>query len=334
VNGFWSLINLGIAGELRRGRFDAVIVHGHQFCTYVLAMAAVRTFGSRLFLRCETHDLLQRSVRQLALRRWVIGPAYRGLANACLAIGTRNREYYRDLGFPPERVFDTPYTVDNERFMRQAGEQRGNRDRLRRELGIAPGAVVVLYASKLIQRKRPMDLLRAFAAEAGNERAHLLFVGAGEQQAALEEFVRAERVPKVQFLGFRNQAELPGLLAAADVFALPSENEPWGLVINEAMCAGLPIVASREIGAVSDLIRLGENGFLFPAGDVAALQEALRPLLADAGLRRATGQRSLQIIREWGFDQTVAGILAALEAGGQPRAVVELTGKRLAGARS
>jgi glycosyltransferase involved in cell wall biosynthesis len=143
--------------------------------------------------------------------------------------------------------------------------------------------------------------------------AALVFVGSGEQEAMLAHIVEAHNIPDVYFLGFRNQAELPLLYAIGDIFVMPTENEPWGLVINEAMAAGLPIIASEEIGAVPDLVQDGLNGYAFPAGNVEALTRRLQGLVSNPQLRQEMGAKSREIISNWGFKQDVTGFRAVLE---------------------
>lgn len=314
VEGFWSLVNPGIIGELRRGRYDALWVHGHNHATYLLAYAAARALGIPIFTRGETHLLLQRSPLRRALR----GPLMRWFyaqCDACLAIGSRNAEFYRQHGVPARKIFQVPYTVDNAHFMGQADAARAQAPTLRAEIGLREGLKVLLYASKFTRRKHPMDLLRAKAIlqEQGVECA-VLMIGAGEEDQALRQYCQGQGLRDVHFLGFRNQSELPRYYALADIFVLPSENEPWGLIINEVMCAGVAVVASEEIGAVADLVRPGENGLLFPACDVEALTDALRGLLRDPDLCRRMGRRSRDVIAGWSYEQCVAGIRAALQA--------------------
>jgi glycosyltransferase involved in cell wall biosynthesis len=125
----------------------------------------------------------------------------------------------------------------------------------------------------------------------------------------------------VHFLGFKNQSELPKYYSLADVFVFPSENEPWGLVLNEVMCAGLPVVASREIGAVPDLVHHGENGFTYDAGNVAELANCLNQLLEAPEKRKLMAEQSRRIIVEWSYENCVSGIhqaLAALQATAHP----------------
>jgi len=114
------------------------------------------------------------------------------------------------------------------------------------------------------------------------------------------------------FTGFINQSELPGLYAASDMFVLPSEDEPWGLAVNEAMCASLPIVVSREVGCVRDLVRDGENGFTPEAGDIEGFAHCLQRLIEDEVLRQRQGQASLARIQQWGYGQCLIGIRSAL----------------------
>ncbi|MEY4269901.1 MAG: hypothetical protein RLZZ58_1117, partial [Pseudomonadota bacterium] len=146
---------------------------------------------------------------------------------------------------------------------------------------------------------------------------HVILAGAGEMEAALREQAAENPDLSIHFPGFFNQSEVPKLLAACDIFVLPSQAEPWGLIVNEAMCAGLPIVASEEIGSVVDLIRPGINGATFPATDVAALAAAIEPMLRDADVRRAMGDASRAIISAWNYDCCVDGLRAALRALGK-----------------
>lgn len=314
VGSFWSLINPDIVGELRRNRYDALWVHGHNYATYLMAYSAARFSGTAIFTRGETHLQLQRSPLKHLLR----GPLLRLFytqCDACLAIGSRNAEFYRQHGVPDRKIFRVPYTVDNAHFMAQADAGRLQAATLKSELNLRQDLPVLLFASKFTQRKHPLDVLRAKAAlqQAGVECA-VFMIGAGEEEQALHQYCREQGLCNVHFLGFRNQSELPRYYALADVFILPSENEPWGLIINEVMCAGVAVVATEEIGAVADLVRHGENGMLYPAREVEALTAILRHLICDPDLCRCMGQRSREIIADWSYERCVEGVRAALHA--------------------
>jgi glycosyltransferase involved in cell wall biosynthesis len=324
VGGFWSLVNFGILGELRKNRYDALLVNGHRQATTLMAIFAAKALGTPVFMRCETHLGLPQSRLKRFARKWLMTFLYTRLCSACLPIGSRNKQFYLAHGVKEENLFSVPYAVDND-FFASSFASLEQRTSLRAALQLPTEKPVVLFVSKLMSRKRPMDLLAAFhnVRKAGIDAA-LAFVGSGEQRTDLEKYVSQHHVPDVHFFGFRNQSELPQFYSAADVFVLPAENEPWGMVVNEVMCAGLPVIASNEIGAVADLVRHGENGFTYKAGDVDTLTEYLSQVLRDPGKRTRMGEASRRIIARWDYERCVLGIKqAVVQTGRRPSRVVE-----------
>lgn len=314
---FFSLINPGIVSELWREKYDALWVHGYYYATYLLAIAAAKCVGTSVLMRCETHLLLDRPAE--GIKRKIREPLLRGLlsrvCDGCLPIGSRNAEYYRQRGVMEERLFRVPYTVNNDYFWTESKPSRENPKQARDEFALPPDVPLILYASKMTKRKRPMDLLRAFEQIRSRDiKAGLVFAGDGSEMNRLQSYVRENEIPGVFFLGFLNQSALPKIYGACDVFVLPSENEPWGLVINEAMAAGLPVVASEEIGAVGDLVEHGRNGFTFEAGDTAALADSLHEVVSNEKRRKRMSEESMDIIRGWSYEECVEGIQDALQA--------------------
>ena len=174
---------------------------------------------------------------------------------------------------------------------------------------------MILYASKLMNRKRCIDLIDAYLGiqpAADGERPYLLIVGDGSERARCEAEVRAAGESKVRFLGFQNQSRLARYFDLCDVFVLPSVSEPFGLIVNEVMNAGKPIIVSDQVGCQLDLVADGVNGKVFPATNVKALRAAIESVLADAGVRQEMGRRSLERINEWSFEEDVRGLRAAL----------------------
>ena len=316
IGGFFSMVAPQLWSEIRRGNYDAVIIHGHNYAACHIAQAACLLSGTPVFTRGETHPRLVRARWREILRKPILKMHYRGF-NGFLAIGSANFAYYRSMGVPKHRIFLAPYAVDNSRFIAAARTRQNapERARTRAKYSMDPDLPVILYASKFERRKRPGDLLTAYARlRAEGIAAQLVLVGSGPLEGDLKRRVIDSNIPDVIFPGFLNQAELPAVYAASDLFVLPSGNEPWGLVVNEAMCAGLPIVLSEEIGCAEDLVRAGVNGATFRAGDVTGLAEAMRPILADAGLRAAWGRASLERIESWSYAECGAGIRAAIDA--------------------
>jgi glycosyltransferase involved in cell wall biosynthesis len=313
---FFSTVAPSLWGDIRSGDFAALIVHGHTPAAMVLAVAAAKASRIPVLMRCETHLGLQRSSLKRLLRRPLIGAFYRRF-DAVLAIGSANREFYRAMGVREDRIFLMPYAVDNRRFTAASRLSAAERRAMRASLGVDDGRPIVLYAAKLQPRKRPDDLLRAAALLNREEMSfQLAMLGSGETEPELRAMAQGLGLANVSFAGFVNQSALPRYYGACDVFVLPSVDEPWGLAINEAMCAGLPIIASSEIGCVPDLVRDGGNGRLFSAGNIVALADALRSLIADPVLRERMGQASRDLIARWSYAECEAGLSAALAAVG------------------
>ena len=314
VRGPLSLINPAITSELSREKHDALWVFGHKYATNMIAVLSSKFLGVPILMRAETHLLLARSRVKMALRRPLMSILYHYFCATCLPIGSLNADFYRHHGIKDERLFQVPYTVDNVRFIEAISNRRNRSVQLKQQYGLEPDLPVILFASKLSSRKNPMHLLKAFQQmrEKGTQ-AQLAFVGSGPEEDALKTLVKQYTVPDVFFLGFRNQTELINFYAIADLFVLPSTNEPWGLVINEAMCGGLPIIASKEIGAVADLVKHGQNGFVFDAGDIEALSSHLDALCKRPDLRQNMGAASLNRIRDWSYEEAVSGIRSALQ---------------------
>lgn len=313
VSRFWGVVNPEVVRVLRNGRFDAVWLNGWSRASYWLAMAACIASGIPVLMRGETNLLAPVPPWKRLAKKGVLGTLFRWV-QGFLAIGSANRDFYRAHGVDDNRIFLTPYAVDNDFFLSRARELARRRDELRRNLGLSE-APIVMFCGKLGHVKAPGDLLEGFARVRRNgERAILLFVGDGPLRGALENRVQELGVDGVVFAGFKNQEELPSLYAAADVLVVPSLSEAWGLVVNEAMCFGLPVIVSDRVGAAVDLVREGENGFIFPVGDIDRLAEDLSSVLRDSDLRRRLGQRSREKIRRWSYEEDVSGLLECLES--------------------
>ena len=142
-------------------------------------------------------------------------------------------------------------------------------------------------------------LLDAFEQIANHQPATLFVVGDGPARARYQAICRERELTSVRFEGFRTQEELPRYYGIADVFVFPTHSDPWGLVLNEAMCSGLPVICSTAAGAAEDLMRPGQNGFVYEPGDVDALKRHMLTLLSDAEMRRRMGASSQEIIKDF-----------------------------------
>ena len=311
---------------LAADRPDALLVLGWQTYAHLQVIRAAWRAHIPVIVRGES--TVQRSpasgIRGLARRAiWI--PARARLyasafkrVDAFLTIGSRNRDYYRSFGVPDERMFWAPYGVDNDWFSMGEPTRSHARARVRQELDLADDAIVFASAAKLIGRKRPFDLIDAVAnLRRRGINAHALFIGDGELRDGIE--LRATYLgieDAVCISGFVNQRDLPAWYAAADALVLPSDSrETWGLVVNEGMAAGLPVVVSDAAGCSVDLVRDGENGFTYPCGDVAELTDRIGRIAAlSSEDRRAYGERSREIVAGFGIDVAASATVAAVDA--------------------
>jgi glycosyltransferase involved in cell wall biosynthesis len=299
-----------VVAEVARGRYDAVWVHGYSHLTTWLVAAVARATGARLLVREEQTLLHDRPFHKRVAKGVFLRTL---LAKASgLYIGENNRRYFARYGVPEERLFFTPYCADNERLQRSAAKLRSRRSELRSALGVAGDDPVILFCGKLIEKKRPLILLEAFRRVREQLPCRLLIVGEGELREQIEKTIAGNAIPDVVLAGFRSQSELPEAYVAADIFALLSGlHETWGIVVNEAMNFGLPLVLSDKVGSAADLVCDGSNGFTVPSDDVDSAAAALLRLVADAKLRESFGVRSRAIVGRYTIEACANGVVAA-----------------------
>lgn len=309
--GFFNLSNPGVAAAVFRRDFHAVLINGWAFSTNWICWAAAALRNVPVLLRGESSIVLDPPEDRSIQKRFLLSLLFRGVS-AFVSIGANNSEFYRSFGIPDEKIYLAPYSVDNSFFSSAADNLEPQRWKYRADIGIQNDAPVVLFCGKLQRRKRPKDLLEAYGRIASESNAWLAFVGDGELRAELEQYAQDHHLNRVRFLGFKNQTEIIKAYLVSDIFVLPSDFETWGLVVNEAMCFGLPIITSDRVGASADLVRDKYNGYVYRTGDVAGLAEHLLNLIQDAPLRRTMGIHSKEMISLWDLKQTAGGILRAV----------------------
>jgi glycosyltransferase involved in cell wall biosynthesis len=283
--------------RVRRSGVKAVWIQGWQVAAYWQAVRHAKAAGAEAWLRAESNDLAPKPAWKRPLRRLLLRRLFAAV-DRFLYIGSANKRLYQDFGIPDTRLYAAPYSVDNDRFARQAAELRPRRRELRRRLGIADDDFCVLFCGKLIPKKRPRDLVLAaqrLRSDGRLRNIHLLFVGTGKlgedlrrscdvavdfdqdrlspPTVAGSQLRNGSERPLASFAGFLNQTEISRAYVAADCLVLPSDHgETWGIVVNEAMASGLPCMVSRACGCAEDL---AGDEFSFSLGDVDALADKL-----------------------------------------------------------
>ncbi len=298
---------------VRAERFDTLLFFtGYRFAEFWTTLAAARSVRTGTALSTEAHTLVPREPAywKTLAKEFVVRRAYHNV-DVTMASSAGAKRLMESLGVPGARVVLTPFSVDNDWWTARAAAADIATTRAR--YGVPAGAPLTVFCAKLQKWKRPLDVLRGFS-RADVAGSHLIFAGDGPERSSLEKEAHALGVSdRVHLIGFLNQSELPPLYAAADVFVLPSEYEPFGVVVNEAMLCGCAMVVSDRVGARHDLVRHGENGFVFPVGDVDSLALYLRRLMADSESCRAMAQAGLELIRGWSPRAAVDGIVRTVD---------------------
>jgi glycosyltransferase involved in cell wall biosynthesis len=269
ARGRWLVFNRRLRAELRDFRPDALLIGGWNQPAFFQAA------------RSETPYVLWVESTARDERRGNLEPLKRRLLSSAAGVlvpGTAAREYVQELGIEPDRIAVAPNAFDLTAFTEAVERARGRH------------APTVLTVARLSPEKDVATLLRAVE---GLE-AELVVVGDGPQEVSLREAAPSN----ARFAGRATRDELPRWYANADVFALVSRSETWGMALSQAAAAGLPLVATEAVGAAWDLIEPGVNGYRVPVGDESALQDALSQVLADGDWRAAAGRRSRELAEE------------------------------------
>ena len=313
-----SPINRGIYRRLRNidgsPAFDALWVHGYASINALQAILAANALGIPVLLRAESW-LADRARSPLKLfAKSLFLHDLRHLIAATLPIGTVNAAYWSHYFGRNLPQFPMPYAVDNAYFSLRAEEAAATEPALRAKLNLEPHRPIILFASKLQTRKHADHLVEAYSAllKMTTSDPYLVIVGDGEERENLQSRCQALGLKDVRFAGFQNQSVLPQYFRLADVFVLPSRHEPWGLIVNESMAAGCPVIVSTDVGSGADLVTNGVEGFIYPVGDIPALTHALARVLASPEIAAAMGEAARRRIATWGFEEDIQGLRQAL----------------------
>jgi glycosyltransferase involved in cell wall biosynthesis len=280
---------------------DAVVVNGYTSAWMLMAMATCKTRRVPYLLRGSSHPEgtssgIRRRLRPIATRIVVAGSA------DCLSMGHLNELFYQQNH--ARSVTFVPNSVDDERF---ACPPAVGRPELLAKWGLTEDLPLIVFSGRLVDRKRPLDLVEAVKRLPVD--VNVLFVGDDPLAGVIRTSLPAGRAAVT---GFINQAEIPAYYHAADIVALTSEIEAWGLVVNEAMAAGAMPVVSDRVGCAPDLVQ--DMGEVFRCGDVADLTsalcravEALRDTAVRDRMRKHVARYSLERTAQ-GFERAALAV--------------------------
>ncbi|HUM04671.1 MAG TPA: glycosyltransferase [Terriglobales bacterium] len=289
VAGFNMLLTRGMSSALKKSDPQVIVAGGYNYLAMWEAQRWARKRGVPFLLWSESNvSDARRNFRwvEAAKRKFIrSGQGY-------VVPGTSAASYLKTFGVAEDRIFVAPNAVDAEQFLEMSVEARRDPN-LRVRLRLPDR--YVLYVGRFVRSKGVFDLLDAYATLPKETRqvASLVMVGDGPEREELVRRSRAIDGGETVFPGFLQRDELPALYALADVLVLPTYSDTWGLVVNEAMACGLPVIVTRAAGCVADMVKHGENGFLTDVGDVPAMSQAMKQIVNDPGLRERLGRCSM-----------------------------------------
>jgi glycosyltransferase involved in cell wall biosynthesis len=227
--------------------------------------------------------------------------------------GKSSLEYLEDFGMPGQGIFTARNAVDVALFSTLAMEARRNQFHVRARHSLPMR--YFLYVGRLVKAKGVFELLETYAQMDTEIRSRvgLVFVGDGADRPELMERASRIEVGTVRFPGFVHREGLPDFYALAEALIFPTRSDPWGLVVNEAMSCGLPIVVTSVAGCAADLVQDGWNGFIVPPQAPSQLAAAMARLANDSHLRLKMGCRSRERIEAYSPQAWAEGLVNAVE---------------------
>jgi len=305
-------LNPSVLNEIIKNRPDIVVIGNWVDLTMWLTFAIAKLLKIPIIYWTEgirepqsILGMITRPFRMLLIKR----------SNAIIVPGKLSKNYVISLGADAEKVFIARNAIDNKLFIELSDKYRSCKEELKSQLGLK-GKVVVLYVGQLIKRKGVEHLIKAYGKlKQEYDNLALIILGSGPLEYYLKNLSSSLKLKDIKFVpsGMKLK-ELIKFYCLADIFVLPTLEDVWGFVINEAMACGLPVIASQASQAAIEMIRPGENGYIVKPRDSNQIYKALKILVHNQKLRRRMGEKSREIIlQEFDLSTMVNSFFSAIK---------------------
>lgn len=305
---YQGLNNPDLVPRLKEWNPDAILIFGYKYVSHMKVLRSEDLKKIPLIFRGDSHNLCPVSGLKPLIARLLRWRAFRRF-DRVLTVGGPNEDYFAHSGVPARKMIRAPHCVDNDRFKKAAPEAEKAAQEWRKDLGIKQDQFVFLFAGKFEEKKRPMDLLRAFK-KLNQENTVLLMIGGGD----FEKDLRKQANDQVFFAPFQNQSQMPKVYATGDILVLPSygRGETWGLAVNEAMNLSRPAIVSSHVGCGPDLVLDEKTGWIFPAGDVDGLTQAMKMACHKPSRTKLMGERACEHVSHFSYETAGSAVVQAL----------------------
>ncbi len=293
---FAFIINYSFPFEFLVNKFDVVVSAGWLDFASHAAFILSKLMRKKFILWSES------TINEPSWRRTITLPWVKfmvGNADAYIAIGTLSKDYLVSLGADPRKIKIAYSTVDVDFFMSKSRSFTDSKIELKKKFNIK-NKFVILFVGQFIERKGLIYLIKAFEMLINKlNNCTLVMLGYGPEEESLKKYITVNEIKNVKFVGHVDVNDIPEIYAIADVFVLPSLEETWGLVINEAMASALPVIATRRVGSAGDLIKDGKNGYVIPEKNYKELESKLFKILSNDLVRKNMSKESSKIIKNF-----------------------------------
>ena len=261
-----------IEKELFSGNFEYILILGWNNLHYLRAIYFAIKNNIKIILRVETNLKLTKNFFKRFIKKIILKFFFRRVSYF-LSIGKLNKEFYIYHDVEKKKILPAPYFVDNNFF-----NLKLNRIKLKNKLKIKKKNII-LFVGKLIERKNPFEFLKLAELNKNNSNFHFLIIGDGILKKKCVEYIKNYNLKNISLIGFVNQKKLREYYKISDLMIITSFYETWGLTINEAFAANVPVICSKSCGASSDLIENGKTGFIYKTGDINYLNKKTKLIL-------------------------------------------------------
>lgn len=309
-----SPLNRRIFNELSKEGYDAIIVYTYATLTNKFVFLASKLTKTPIIFRDEIDFLKEPTGIKKFIRRIFFHILFR-MCDSFLYSYPLNAEFYKHFGVKEEQLFFHPCAVDNGFLQKERRRLKNQKNKIKKELGIPKKNKIINFTGRIIQIKRPLDIIKAYERlpEKTKNKTSIIFIGEGNKKEEIKNYVKNKNLKNVLFLGFKKPKELPKYYSISDLFIVASEEDRSPKAMNEAMNFELPIITTDKVATARDMIIHGKNGYHYNLGDVNTLSKYMQGLLTNEKLRRKMGKEALKKVNKWSFDKDIEAIIKALE---------------------